>query len=113
MPPSVRPQVVPSERRLRIEVLRMRAEYERLSLTQSACALVGELRPQALADRFRDRLGAAGLGWMGGSLQLLRRSPLLMSLLTALVSDPGRRRIVLKSVLIAGLVWLGKRARRA
>ena len=112
MLPSARPKVAPSDRRLRIELLRMQAEYERLAVTQSACALIHELSPQALSDRVRDRLGAAGLGWMGSSLQLLRRSPMLMSLLTALVSDPGRRRVVLKSVLIAGLVWLGKRARR-
>ncbi len=99
-------------RRLRIELLRMRAGYERLAVRRGACRLAGELRPEALAAQARDRLGSIGLGWLGGGLQALRRYPVLLSLLTSVVSNRRRRGIALKTALIAGLVWLGKRRSR-
>lgn len=101
-----------ADRRMRIELLRMRAGYERLAVRRSACQLAGELRPEALAAQARDRLGSFGLGWLGGGLQALRRYPVLLSLLTSVVSNRQRRGIALKTVLIAGLVWLGKRRNR-
>jgi hypothetical protein len=93
---------------LRIELLRMRAGYERLAVRRSACQLAGELRPESLVAQARDRLGSAGLGWLGGGIQILRRYPALLSLLTSVVSNRQRRGIALKTALIAGLVWLGK-----
>jgi hypothetical protein len=97
-----------ADRRLRIELLRMRAGYERLAVRRSACQLAGELRPESLVAQARDRLGSAGLGWLGGGIQILRRYPALLSLLTSVVSNRQRRGIALKTALIAGLVWLGK-----
>ncbi|WP_368646780.1 hypothetical protein [Castellaniella ginsengisoli] len=93
---------------MRIELLRMRAGYERLAVQRSACRLAGELRPESLVAHVRDRLGSAGLGWLGGGLQALRRYPVLLSILTSVVSNRRRRGIALKTALIAGLVWLGR-----
>ena len=101
-----------ADRRLRIELLRMRAGYERLAVRRSACQLAGELRPESLVAQARDRLGSAGLGWLGGGIQILRRYPALLSLLTSVVSNRQRRGIALKTALIAGLVWLSKRRNR-
>jgi len=102
-----------ADRRLRIELLRMRAGYERMAVRRGACRLAGELRPESLVAQARDRLGSVGLGWLGGGLQALRRYPVLLSLLTSVVSNRRRRGIALKTALIAGLVWLGKRRDRA
>ena len=102
-----------ADRRMRIELLRMRADYERLALRRSACQLAGELRPEALAAQARDRLGSIGLGWLGSGMQALRRYPVLLSLLTSVAGNRARRGIALKTALIAGLVWLGKRNKRA
>ncbi len=101
-----------ADRRLRIELLRMRAGYERMAVRRSACQLAGELRPETLVAQARDRLGSVGLGWLGGGIQILRRYPVLLSLLTSVVSNRQRRGIALKTALIAGLVWLGKRRNR-
>lgn len=100
------------DRRLRIELLRMRAGYERLALGQSACRLADSLRPRALATQAGDWLRDMGFGWLGAGLGSLRRYPLILSLLGSLVSNSRRRRIALKTALIAGLVWLGRRHRR-
>lgn len=100
------------DRRLRIELLRMRAGYERLALGQSACRLASSLQPQALVAQAGDRLRALGFGWLGTGVGALRRYPLLWSLLGSMVSSPLRRRIALKTALIAGLVWLGRRNRQ-
>lgn len=109
MPPAVRAgTATAADRRMRIELLRMRAGYERLAVQRSACRLAGELRPESLVAHVRDRLGSAGLGWLGGGLQALRRYPVLLSILTSVVSNRRRRGIALKTALIAGLVWLGR-----
>jgi hypothetical protein len=97
---------------MRIELLRMRADYERLALRRSACRLAGELRPESIAAQMRDRLGSVGLGWLGTGLQALRRYPVLLSVLTSVVGKRASRGMALKTALIAGLVWLGKRKRR-
>lgn len=111
-PPDRAARPTMADRRLRIELLRMRAGYERLAVRRGACRLAGELRPEALAAQARDRLGSIGLGWLGGGLQALRRYPVLLSLLTSVVTNRRRRGIALKTALIAGLVWLGKRRSR-
>jgi hypothetical protein len=98
------------DRRLRIELLRMRAGYERLRFTRSACAFTRNLRPGALLGQAHDHLGSLGLGWVARGLRLTRRFPVLLSLASALLSGSGRRRILLKTLLIGGLVWLGRRS---
>ncbi len=107
-----RSAVSTQDRRLRIELLRMRAGYERLALGQSACRLAGSLQPRMLVDQAGGWLRDMGFGWLSLGLGSLRRYPLILSLLGSLVSNPRRRRIALKTALIAGLVWLGKRHRR-
>jgi hypothetical protein len=97
------------DRRLRIELLRLQAGYQRLAVRQSACRLVGAMQPQALVAQVSDHLRAAGLGWLGVGLRVLRRYPLVGSLLGSVLGSGGRRRIALKTALIAGLVWLGRR----
>ncbi|MGB6241549.1 MAG: hypothetical protein WBF69_03595 [Castellaniella sp.] len=104
-PPASRVQ----DRRLRIELLRLQAGYERLALRQSACRLAGAVQPSALAAQAGDRLQAAGLGWLGLGLRMLRRYPMMGSLLGSTLGRSGRRGILLKTALIAGLIWLGKR----
>lgn len=99
-------RVTAADRRVRIELLRMRASYERLAVQRSACRLAGELQPESLMARVRDRLGAAGLGWLGGGLQTLRRYPMLLSVVASMVSTRRRRGLALKTALIASLVWL-------
>jgi hypothetical protein len=96
------------ERRVRIELLRLRAGYQRLEFQRSACRVVAELQPRALAAQARDGLGALGLGWLGHGLEAVRRFPILLSLASALFSGTRRRRVLLKAALIGGLVWLGR-----
>jgi len=112
MNPPVQGSGAAPDRRLRIELLRLQADYERLRFTHSACELARALRPEALAARAHDHLGALGLGWLGRGLSFARRFPVLLSLASAVLSAPGRRRIFLKSLLVGGLVWLGKRSRK-
>lgn len=98
------------DRRLRIELLRMRASYERMAIGQSACRVADDLHPRALLAGLRDRWGAGRLSWLDTGARALRRYPVLFSLLSSVVFNPRRRRIALKIALISGLVWLGKRA---
>ena len=109
-PAEISPRATVADRRMRIELLRMRADYERLAVQRSACQLAGELRPEAFAAQVRDRLGAAGLGWLGTGLQFVRRYPVLLSVLTSVVSKRGHRGMALKTAVIAALIWW-KRAR--
>lgn len=98
------------QRDLQIEILRLRADYQRLAWKRSACQVVGNLQPAALIDQARDHFGSTGLGWMRTGLGLLRRYPMVLSLLGSVAGGtPSRRRLAFKAVLIAGLVWLGKR----
>ncbi|WP_323012328.1 hypothetical protein [Castellaniella sp.] len=97
------------QRDLQIEVLRLRADYQRLAWKRSACQLLSQMQPAALIGQTRDQLGSAGLGWIGTGLGLLRRYPMVLSLLGSVIGTPKRRRLALKAALIAGLVWLGKR----
>lgn len=97
------------QRQLRIQLLRLQADYQRLALRRTGCQLVNALQPQALVAQARTQLRATGLGWLGVGLQALRRYPLISSLLGSLLGSQSRRRIALKTALITGLVWLGKR----
>jgi hypothetical protein len=108
MPPAASPRTS-QERRLRIELLRVQAGYERMALRRDACRLAGALQPQALVGQVGDRLRSTGLGWLGVGLRVLRRYPLVGSLLGSVLGTGSRRRVALKTALIAGLVWLGKR----
>ena len=110
--PDARPtQSRAADRHMCIELLRMRAGYERLAVRRSACQLASELHPEALALQARDRLGSMGLGWLGTGLQTLRRYPMLLSLLTSVFAR-GRRGSALKTALVAGLLWQVRRKRR-
>ncbi|MFT0533014.1 hypothetical protein ACMHYJ_09320 [Castellaniella hirudinis] len=96
-------------RQLAIEVLRLRAAYQRQAWARSACRVAGHLQPATWLGQAQDHLGAAGLGWVRAGVGLLRRYPMVLSLLGSVAGTPGRRRVALKAALIAGLVWLGKR----
>lgn len=98
------------DRRLRIELLRLQADYERLALRQSACRAIGAVQPRALAAQAGEHLQASGLGWLGLGLKIVRRYPMIGSLLGASLGKSSRRGLVLKTALIAGLIWLGKRS---
>ncbi|WP_322998579.1 hypothetical protein [Castellaniella sp.] len=98
------------DRHLRIELLRLQAGYQRLAVRQSACRLAGALKPEALAAQAGDHLRATGLGWLGTGLRLWRRYPLMGSLLGSALGAGGRRRVALKTALVAGLIWLARRA---
>ncbi|MER1941712.1 hypothetical protein ABS755_13525 [Castellaniella sp. FW104-16D08] len=105
------PSQAAQQRQLRIQLLRLQADYQRLALRRTGCQLVQALQPDALAAQARAHLRAKGLGWLGVGLQALRRYPLMSSLLGSLLGSRSRRRIALKTALITGLVWLGKRQR--
>lgn len=98
----------PQDRRVRIELLRLRADYQRLEFQRSACQLVREVQPRALVARVRDGLGSLGLGWLGHGLKTARRFPILLSLASTLFSGTHRRRVLLKAAVIGGLIWLGR-----
>ncbi|CAM5787800.1 hypothetical protein CCAE64S_02047 [Castellaniella caeni] len=106
-PPN--PPVAPRDRRLMIELLRLRADYERAALCRSVCHLAGQLRPQALASQATEQLRATGLGWVGLGWRAVRRYPMLWSLASSLVLKPGRRGLAAKAALAVGLVWLLRR----
>ncbi|HEX7386892.1 MAG TPA: hypothetical protein VF285_06400 [Castellaniella sp.] len=94
------------DRQLQIELLRMRAGYERLQFRQSACSLADALRPGAWVARARDHLESTGLGWLGLGLRASRRFPMLLSLASALWPGGGRRQVLLKCAFVVGLFWL-------
>lgn len=100
-----------AERKVRIEVLRLQAAYERLALQQGLVDVAQGLQPGALVSTARAHLSAGASSWLGTGLGLMRRYPVVLSLVTSALSSPARRRIALKSVFIAGLVWLGLRER--
>lgn len=97
------------QRDLQIEILRLRAQYQRQAWERTACQAAGSLQPAKLLSSTRDQLGATGLGWLGSALGLLRRYPVLLSVLGSVAGTPSRRRFAIRAALIAGLVWLGKR----
>lgn len=102
-----------SERRLRVELLRMQADYERLAFQQDIRRFSGRLSPRAAVASLGARLGASGLGWAGFALRVLQRYPLSTSLLGSLVARPRRRRMLVKTALVLALAWAGRRVRRS
>lgn len=97
-----------NDRNLRIELLCVRASYERLELARSVDGLRRHLSPGALADSAKHSLRAQGLTWLAGMLGVARRAPWLSTLAVALLGTSRRRRIATKVALVAGLVWLGR-----
>lgn len=104
------PSTTSRDRRLQIEILRLRASYERLEALQAACELKQCLQPAAMKSVLRDGLHSMGLGSLGSGLSWLRSYPLLMSLAGSLLANRKRRRILFRAALIGGLAWLGKRS---
>ena len=101
----------PSEdRRLRIELLRARAGYERLALRRSACELIESLRPDALVSQASLGLRASGLRWLVSVAGLARRYPILLSAGSALLSGARRGNPYVRAGLGALVLWrlLGK-----
>lgn len=96
------------DRRLRIELLRLRAGYERLELARSIDDLRRELSLGSLVVSARSSLGTRGPAWLGAALRIARRVPWLPEVAAALLGTSRRRHIALKTALVAGLVWLGK-----
>jgi len=94
---------------VRIQVLRLQAGYERIALQHSLCTLANGLQPGALAAMVRDHIGGATSGWLATGWRFVRRYPVSLSVMGSLFSTATRRRLVLKSALIAGLVWLARR----
>lgn len=109
MSPVVPPALSAADRKIRIQVLRLQADYDRIALQHSLGSLAEGLQPSALVATVRDHLGGASSGWLGAGWRLVRRYPVSLSILTSLLSTPTRRSLALKSALIAGLVWLARR----
>ncbi len=102
------------DRHVRMQLLVMRASYERLDLQNSLGGLARQLQPGALLAQARSSLlDSRGLGWLGATLQAARRYPTVLSIAATLLATPTRRRLALKFGLIGGLVWLGLRAKQA
>jgi len=98
----------PQERRIRIELLRLRAAYQRVEMQRTARHIGDELQPRAIAAEAREGLKSMGLGWVSHGLRTLRRFPVLLSLASTLLSGARRRRMLLRAALAGGLFLLGK-----
>lgn len=106
-----------SERRLRIELLRMQARYERLSIARSAHEAGTLLTPSALFAHIRQH-------WMSGSkessalryarmgLRLIRRYPMMASLLSSAFTSARRGRKTVSLAVGAWALWRAFRQRR-
>ncbi len=102
------PRIATQDRRLRIELLRLQAAYERLELARDGAELAHELHPRMLAARARDGLTDLGAGWVARGFRFSQRFPRVLSLAGALLASAPRRHLLLKALFIGGLVWLGK-----
>lgn len=101
------------DRRLRIELLRTRAEYERLAFRRSACRLIESVQPGALVSQAGIGLRVSGLRWVVSALSLARRYPILLSTGSALLSGVRRGNPYVRAGLGALMLWrLLSRARR-
>ncbi len=100
------------DRRARIELLRARAQYERLLLRRAACDALEGLRPGALASGASAGLRAVGMGWVAAGLRAARRYPLLLSLASSAVSGVRHGNPYARLGMIALLAWRVLRARR-
>lgn len=99
-----------SQQELRIELLRARAALERQALRRHVKEVGASLRPAALLQAALPRLfRRGGAGWLAEGLLLTRRYPLLLSVISALLTSRRRSRNWLR--LCAGLL-LGLQALR-
>ncbi|MER1967731.1 hypothetical protein [Castellaniella sp. GW247-6E4] len=101
-----------TDRRARIELLRARAQYERILLRRAACDALEGLRPDALASGASAGLRAAGMGWLAATVRTLRRYPMLLSLASSVVSGARVGHPYARLGVAALLVWRMLRAGR-
>lgn len=103
---------VRTDRLLKIELLRARAELERQTVRHAARELSGRITPSSVFSEFMPGLSArSAFSWLGQLPLLTRRYPFLTSALTALISGAGRQRWI-KVGLGALAAWQLVRARR-
>ncbi|MDN5842962.1 MAG: hypothetical protein L0H54_05875 [Alcaligenaceae bacterium] len=95
----------PEDRRLRIELLRTRAGYERLALRRSACELIGAVQPEALVSQAGLGLRASGLRWVVSVLGLARRYPIMLSAGSALISGARKSNPYVRAGVAGLLIW--------
>lgn len=94
-----------TERQVRIELLRTRAEYERLALRRSACAALEGVSPAALISQAGSGLRASGLNWLIAGWRLVRRYPLILSTASTLLSGARRGNPYVRVGMGALLAW--------
>ncbi len=93
------------DRRARIELLRARAQYERLLLQRAACDALEGMRPEALASGASAGLRAAGMGWLASAVQAMGRYPMILSLASAVVSGARHGSPYARLGVAALLAW--------
>ncbi|MBV6273011.1 hypothetical protein KVP09_08795 [Alcaligenaceae bacterium CGII-47] len=94
-----------TERQLQIQMLRTRAEFERLALRRSACAVLGAVSPDALLSHAGSSLRASGLSWLATGWGFVRRYPLILSAASTLLSGARRGNPYVRVGMGALLVW--------
>lgn len=94
-----------SARQLQIELLRTRAEFERLALRRSACELLEASRPAALLSQAGSGLRASGLTWLVAGWRLMRRYPMVLSSASAVLSGARRSNPYIRLGVGALIAW--------
>lgn len=93
------------ERRVRLELLRTRAAYERLALRRSACELIDAVQPDALVSQASAGLRASGLRWVASAIGLARRYPIMLSTGSALISGARKGNPYVRAGVAGLLIW--------
>ena len=82
----------PTDRLLKIELLRARAELERQTVRHTAKELAGAVSASSLLNTVFSQFSArSALGWVAQASVLSRRYPFILSAVTAAVSGVGRK----------------------
>ncbi|NLY26015.1 MAG: hypothetical protein GX049_00455 [Alcaligenaceae bacterium] len=82
----------PTDRLLKIELLRARAELERQTVRHTAKELAGTVSASSLLNTVLSQFSArSALGWVAQASVLSRRYPFILSAVTAAVSGVGRK----------------------
>lgn len=104
----------PTDRLLKIELLRARAELERQTVRHTAKELSGAVSASSLFNAVLSRFSArSALGWVAQASVLSQRYPFIVSAVTAAVSGMGRKGRWLKVGLSLLAGWqLVRTARR-
>ena len=102
-----------TDRLLKIELLRARAELERQTVRHAAKEISGRITPSLLFSGLMSGFSTRStFGWLAKLPVLTLRYPFLISAATALISGTGRQRWI-KAGLGALAVWQVIRAQRS